>query len=417
MLRELKSLVIFGLVAKFLLPRWKRLALCLAVIIVAVYVEGEYMRFVQLEDEATLHGTIAWAILLKNLVIALAAGAAILPDAWRVTRLHRMRRPTTDAGSESNHEPMRPAQRALDTEPDDDPFAALRRRRAQVRDHRPDSVVMTRASADRAGIPLTELVAKLAYEDRANLAVTLELPQESSVADIGHAVRWHYHSKVRSAVFSNAKVAAWRVASLRRERVYEDPTAVDFTEQDYPTPTWNELIEGLASHLKVFDDTKDIATNEEYICQDIIVRALQRMRPDQRRTFFTEEVDFGVVATDGAPSRSGTKAPLRGVAVLGLAQAAGFSLYTTSAAALSALSGTIGVTLPFAAYTGLSSVLSFATGPIGWATMTGWLAWQLTQADWKKLLPAIVYLINARARFTGEVGGQNRSRASAPRPS
>ena len=263
-------------------------------------------------------------------------------------------------------------------------------------------------------MPLSELVATLAYEDRANLAVTLQLPPESSVADIGQAVRWHYHSKVRSAVFSNAKVAARRVASPRR--VYEGPTAVDFTAQDYPTPTWNELVEGLASHLKVFDGTKDIATNEEYICQDVIVRALQRMKPDQRQMFFTEEVDFGVVATEGAPGRSGTKAPLRGVAVLGLAQAAGFSLYTTSATALSALSGTIGVTLPFAAYTGLSSILSFATGPVGWATMTGWLAWQLTKADWEKLLPAVIYLINVRARSAREIDGQNLSQASTQKP-
>ena len=131
----------------------------------------------------------------------------------------------------------------------------------------------------------------------------------------------------------------------------------------------------------------NLQTTEKYVCQAIIVRALEKMTPAQRDLYFNERADFGIVLEQGGPDEPSTKGPRLGLAGLGLAQAAGFSLYTSSASALAFLSGSVGLTLPFAAYTGLSSLLSLVTGPLGWVAMGSLIAWKLTSTDWKKLAP------------------------------
>ena len=100
----------------------------------------------------------------------------------------------------------------------------------------------------------------------------------------------------------------------------------------------------------------------------------------------------------GGPQGSSAGGAWRSVQVLAFAEAAGFSLYTASSTALSVVSSGLGITLPFAAYTGLSTILSWFTGPAGWIVAIGWLGWKLTGPELKKILPAVIYLINVRAR-------------------
>ncbi|HMP17758.1 MAG TPA: hypothetical protein PKD72_12095 [Gemmatales bacterium] len=66
-------------------------------------------------------------------------------------------------------------------------------------------------------------------------------------------------------------------------------------------------------------------------------------------------------------------AALSGAAVLGTLSATvlftGFAFYTTMSITISTVAGFFGLTLPFAAYTGASSLVAFLTGPIGWTIM------------------------------------------------
>ena len=251
-----------------------------------------------------------------------------------------------------------------------------------------------------APLPLHALIGSFAREDRANLAATLRLEQTPSVDELCETIRWLYHSRVRRAVVYGASTLASEALRLgesilgTRERAPHKPRDDD----DYPIPTWSDLVEGLARKRKVYDRTVDLATNEQYICQDVIVRALGKMKPAQRLAFFERKIDFGQVQEQGASSGADIKGARRGFAVLAMAEAAGFSLYTASSSALGLLSGSIGLTLPFAAYTGLSSLLSIVTGPVGWLAMGGYLGYTLTDRDWRRLEPAIVYIINLRAR-------------------
>ena len=177
-----------------------------------------------------------------------------------------------------------------------------------------------------------------------------------------------------------------------------DPGDREAGKGRFPVPDWGELVNGLARRLKVYEPGADLLIQERYICQAIIVRALTQMSPDKRNKYFSEKIDPRGAVDKGAPVGLGLKGPIGGLAGLGLAQAAGFSLYTSSASALAFVSSSVGVTLPFAAYTGLSSVLSVVTGPVGWLAMATWLAWQGTSTNWKTLTPGIVYIIHARAR-------------------
>ena len=268
-------------------------------------------------------------------------------------------------------------------------------------------------------IPLDSVIGDLAPEDRANLAVLLELDQGSSVEDLCEEVRWLYHSKIRSTVVSGAKRVAdgalelaestplggGALASLARKVRSPSLGTIGNEDEAYPVPTWNELIDGLAQYLNVHDPVADLATSEKYVCQAIIVRALQKMTPAQRDVYFNEQIDWGALVEEGGPNRPSTAGPRLGMVGLGLAQAAGFSLYTSSATALAFLSGSVGVTLPFAAYTGLSSLISVVTGPLGWIAMGSLLTWQLTSTEWKRLTPGLVYIINARAREAGRRSG------------
>ena len=55
----------------------------------------------------------------------------------------------------------------------------------------------------------------------------------------------------------------------------------------------------------------------------------------------------------------------------------GFQIYLMSTTAVGALSTAIGVTFPFAIYTGLTSGIKVLLGPIGWLALAGSVAWQI----------------------------------------
>ena len=221
-------------------------------------------------------------------------------------------------------------------------------------------------------VPLVALVDGLAHEDRANLAATLGLKPNSTTEEICETVRRLYHSRVRRGIREGGGSAIRWAKSHLTDASADDSKVASRNKVD-PVPTWADLVERTARHLKTFDKSVALTTNERYICQAIIVRALGKMTPAQRNVFFSQKVDWGELLQHGGPPGSAPGGAWRGVRVLAFAEAAGFSLYTASSTALSMVSGGLGMTLPFAAYTGLSTILSIVTGPAGWIAAIGWL--------------------------------------------
>ena len=77
----LRNAAFFGFVYRFLRPRLKRLAICFGIIVLAIYAHAEYLSYLNaLPASEAPSNSVAWAFVLKNLAIAGASVAAILPE-------------------------------------------------------------------------------------------------------------------------------------------------------------------------------------------------------------------------------------------------------------------------------------------------------------------------------------------------
>jgi uncharacterized protein YaaW (UPF0174 family) len=65
--------------------------------------------------------------------------------------------------------------------------------------------------------------------------------------------------------------------------------------------------------------------------------------------------------------------------------------------ALAGITGALGITLPFVAYTGLSTAIATALGPIGWIGAGILAVFTLSGPNDRKLVPTIVYIAMLRA--------------------
>lgn len=68
-----------------------------------------------------------------------------------------------------------------------------------------------------------------------------------------------------------------------------------------------------------------------------------------------------------------------------------------STTALGFITHAVGMSLPFAAYTTLTSTIAFIIGPAGWLGIGLWGFISLTGADWKKLIPAVLYIAHVNS--------------------
>jgi uncharacterized protein YaaW (UPF0174 family) len=120
---------------------------------------------------------------------------------------------------------------------------------------------------------------------------------------------------------------------------------------------------------------------------------LQGATPEQRQAIISSiEVQQGSGLTGIGVTTS----------ALVVANLSGFALYSAAATTLGAVTGALGVTLPFATYMGLSSVLAFATGPVGWAALGGWAIYKLGGVDYKKTVPGVILVATVRSRLIAE---------------
>lgn len=74
------------------------------------------------------------------------------------------------------------------------------------------------------------------------------------------------------------------------------------------------------------------------------------------------------------------------------ARVSGFGVYLMASTVLGGLTSTLGITLPFAAYMGMSQTIALVIGPVGWLALFGGLAFKLNQPNWNRLTLAVVYV-------------------------
>jgi uncharacterized protein YaaW (UPF0174 family) len=105
---------------------------------------------------------------------------------------------------------------------------------------------------------------------------------------------------------------------------------------------------------------------------------------------------------------------LLGFTGLAKGQLSGLGVYVLSSTVLGALDSALGLGLGFGLFTGLSSVISLALGPIGWAALGLSTVRKLGGPNYKKLLPVVILVASERS------GGQQcapQPKVSSPKPS
>ena len=132
--------------------------------------------------------------------------------------------------------------------------------------------------------------------------------------------------------------------------------------------------------------------------REIDIEALNKMKPKDRVDFFVKQIDLQKITNESNIKGESYTGVLTTVAALGLAQASGFGIFLASTTALGFLTHAVGITLPFAVYSGLGSTIAFVIGPAGWLAAGAFFSWKLTKAEWKKIIPALIYIISVNSR-------------------
>ena len=256
------------------------------------------------------------------------------------------------------------------------------------------------------GSTIAEMLRGWRDEDLQNLASLVDPKYQPgrrySPEEIEEAFKWQYYSRTAEG----GKTVAKRAFTQVKTRLGAEASAKADKQQDLRAPSYEVLIREACRHEKAHEDWASTEELELFLAQAIILRALQHMKPGERAKFFEQEVEVEKL-TGGARIR-GPKlgGPMTTFAMLGAAQMSGFGVYLAATTALGLVTHAVGMTLPFAVYTGMTSSIAFIIGPAGWLAAGAWGMWRLTQPRWKRAIPGLLYItaVNARRRLD-EQGG------------
>ena len=163
-------------------------------------------------------------------------------------------------------------------------------------------------------------------------------------------------------------------------------------------PRYDRLVVDVARHLKVYVEDASLEEYQLFIPQAVIIAALKSMSPRGRVEFFSKTFSVDEMTKATGIKTTTIQGPVTVFAALGVAQASGFSVYLGATTALGFLTHAVGITLPFAVFTGMTSTIAFVIGPAGWCAAGVWTFWHLTQPKWKKLIAGLVYIFATNAR-------------------
>ncbi|MCQ3950736.1 MAG: hypothetical protein DPW14_13090 [Planctomycetes bacterium] len=238
-----------------------------------------------------------------------------------------------------------------------------------------------------------------ADEDLKNLWKILtneDLDDAPLVSAFEEKVKWLYYSwAIEKIKEGGGSAIGWII-----ERITGKPPSKVMSADEIPVPSYQDLAVGAAKHLGVFVKEATVQRLLLYVAHSVVITSVQKMSPEQRVKFFEQQSDATSMAENGGVKGQSWLGPVTTFGALGVAQASGFGIYMASTTALGFLTHAVGITLPFVAYTALSSTIAFVIGPAGWLGAAAWVGWKLTATDWQKLIPALLYveMVNNRVQ-------------------
>ena len=136
--------------------------------------------------------------------------------------------------------------------------------------------------------------------------------------------------------------------------------------------TYKHLLEEICSKRNLeIGRNFSVSQLEELILENKFKTYINNLGEEERKKFQEELKTF---ASKNGIDASQIKS-LTTIGTLAGANFAGFGLYVMASTVVGGITSAIGLTLPFAVYTGMSSVLSVITGPVGWIAGLGYLAY------------------------------------------
>lgn len=176
---------------------------------------------------------------------------------------------------------------------------------------------------------------------------------------------------------SNTLAQIWRMFSPR--------------SKDISVP-YEEILRDACKHMGIRDTgSRDIYSLEVQLQKQTFSKVLESMPEHDRQRFLTE---FSIRSSD--PTLGKEAVVGSGIVVANLS---GFGLYLASSTALGAITSAIGVTLPFAVYTGMSSTMALLIGPVGWVALGAWVIHKLGKPDSNKVVAGTLMIANIRQRL------------------
>ncbi len=131
----------------------------------------------------------------------------------------------------------------------------------------------------------------------------------------------------------------------------------------WQTPlNYSQFIEKIASaNDENVDFSLGIVKAEKELYLKLFQQEFEKLTDEEKQNIYKELEKAGL---DKNQIKS-----LSGISALGAAQLSGFGIYLLASSTLGAITSVLGITLPFAFYTGMSSIISFVIGPVGFLVM------------------------------------------------
>jgi uncharacterized protein YaaW (UPF0174 family) len=159
-------------------------------------------------------------------------------------------------------------------------------------------------------------------------------------------------------------------------------------------PSYNDILYKIKIKLKLDKKIVEINQIEKAIAIKFLEKALSKMTEEQKTKFEKEIIEI-------ANKEGGLKFKVGTVfTALTAAQVSGFGVYLLASSSLSFLTGAIGLTLPFAAYTTLSSAISIIIGPVGWIGAGLLALWKFNDTNYNKIIPTMIYISWLREKYS-----------------
>ena len=215
-----------------------------------------------------------------------------------------------------------------------------------------------------------------------SVVLSRALPQE--LAGLRVIVKGDENADVNALIDAIRRAGSNTTASIGRRAM-----------RRHPYVSYREVLEDAAKRLKVKDLT---ASMPDSAIESALTATTFKSTWDKATSVERESLGKQLSASDRKTlytmGATGT--------VLAGASTAGFPLYVAASTVLGSLTSAIGVTLPFAAYTTMSSGIAFVIGPAGWLALLGVAAWKVGAVNYGVTVPAVTAIAAVRGRLIAE---------------